>query len=220
MYGKMHGQFHNNQQYVGNITVLLVTYSGTLTQELRIRRNGNHMNNRQTRQTDESQMMTSRRSRTSQSHKSIAQTNRTNESHKQSRTKYADVMSKNGMTKRRLGCSRATQVCMEDLRLVNLTEKYVQIEGLDTSKLLVNTLDGDNSSQQSNKNCWPRKLTITHSFNNQTGRNCFYTGNTSRGAQQVKYVGNTIVFCFGFNFMSPKWTRTKLSFVVTPPQEA
>ena len=24
----------------------------------------------------------------------------------------------------------------------------------------------------------------------------------------------------GFNFMSPKWTRTKLIFVVTPPQEA
>ena len=45
-------------------------------------------------------------------------------------------------------------------------------------------------------------------------------GNTSRGAQQVKYVGNTIVFCFGFNFMSPKWTRTKLIFDVTPPQEA
>ena len=43
-------------------------------------------------------------------------------------------------------------------------------------------------------------------------------GNTSKGAQQVKYVGNTIVFCFGFNFMSPKWTRTKLIFDVTPPQ--
>ena len=32
---------------------------------------------------------------------------------------------------------------------------------LDTSKLLVNALDGENSSQQSNKNCWPRKLTNT-----------------------------------------------------------
>ena len=28
-------------------------------------------------------------------------------------------------------------------------------------------------------------------------------------AQQVKYVGNTDIFCFGFYFMSPKWTRTK-----------
>ena len=45
-------------------------------------------------------------------------------------------------------------------------------------------------------------------------------GNRNRGAQQVKYVGNTDVFCFGFNFMSPKWTRTKLIIVVTPPQEA
>ena len=35
-------------------------------------------------------------------------------------------------------------------------------------------------------------------------------GNRSRGAQQAKYVGNTDVFCFGLNFMSPKWTRTKL----------
>ena len=61
------------------------------------------------------------------------------------------------------------------------------------------------------------KLTITH-FNNQTGPNCFYTGNTSRGTQQMKCVGNTDVFCFGFNFMSPKWTRTKLIFDVTLPQ--
>ena len=29
-------------------------------------------------------------------------------------------------------------------------------------------------------------------------------------AQQVKYVGNTDVFCFGFYFMSPKWTKTKI----------
>ena len=42
-------------------------------------------------------------------------------------------------------------------------------------------------------------------------------GNRNRGAQQVKYVGNTDVFIYGFNFMSPKWTRTKLIFVVTLP---
>ena len=39
------------------------------------------------------------------------------------------------------------------------------------------------------------------------------------GTQQVKYVGNTDVFIFGFNLMSPKWTRTKLIFVVTPSQQ-
>ena len=42
-------------------------------------------------------------------------------------------------------------------------------------------------------------------------------GNRGRCAQQVKYVGNTDVFCFGFNIMSPKWTRTKLVIVLTPP---
>ena len=30
--------------------------------------------------------------------------------------------------------------------------------------------------------------------NNQTGPDCFYMGNTSRGAQQMKCVGNTVVF--------------------------
>ena len=59
------------------------------------------------------------------------------------------------------------------------------------------------------------KLTITHWINNQTGLDCSYMGNRSRGAQQMKYAGNTDVFCFGFNFMRPKWTRTKLIFVVT-----
>ena len=58
-------------------------------------------------------MMMSRRSRTSQLHKRIAQTKL---------HKNADVTHKNGMTKRRLGRSRATQVRMEYLRLVNLTE--------------------------------------------------------------------------------------------------
>ena len=59
-------------------------------------------------------MMTSRRSRTSQSHKR----SRTNEVAK----KNSDVTDKSEMAKRRLGHSRATQVHMEDLRLVNLTE--------------------------------------------------------------------------------------------------
>ena len=64
------------------------------------------------------------------------------------------------------------------------------------------------------------QLTITHLCNKQTVPDCSYTGNRNKGAQQVKYVGNTDVFIFGFNFMSPKWTRTKLIFVVTLPQEA
>ena len=58
-------------------------------------------------------MMMSRRGHTSQSHKQIAQTND---------TKQDDIVSKNGNDERHFGCSRATQVHMEYLRLVNLTE--------------------------------------------------------------------------------------------------
>ena len=52
------------------------------------------------------------------SHKSIAQMNRTNEVAQDMMTSHPGME----MTKRRLGCSRATQVRMEYLRLVNLTE--------------------------------------------------------------------------------------------------
>ena len=78
----------------------------------------------------------------------------------------------------------------------------------------------ENSSRQSNKIADDEKITITLLFSNQTGPDCSYTGNRSRGAQQMKCVGNTDVFWFGFNFMSPKWTRTKLIFAVTLPQQA
>ena len=70
------------------------------------------------RQTDETDRRVADDDVMSESHKSIAQM----KSHERSRTKYADVMTKNGMMKRRLGHSRATQVRMEYLRLVNLTE--------------------------------------------------------------------------------------------------
>ena len=114
MYGKTHRRFSNNQRFRGNITGLPVTYSVTLTQELR---NSRECESRE-RQTDEMDRRVADGDVTSESHKSIAQTNRTNEVTQ----KNADVTSKNGMTKRRLGCSRATQVHMEYLRLVNLTE--------------------------------------------------------------------------------------------------
>ena len=48
------------------------------------------------------------------------------------------------------GCSRATQVCMEYLRLVNLTEN-IQVKGVKDLKLLVNALEGKKASQQLNK---------------------------------------------------------------------
>ena len=70
---------------------------------------GNCVNEGQMLQTDKSQMMTSCRGRTSESHKRIAQTNH---------TKQDDVTPKNGITNDALGCSRATQVLMEYLRLL------------------------------------------------------------------------------------------------------
>ena len=94
--------------------VIPVTYTGTLTWGLR---NSQEQESRE-RQTGKMDRRVTDDDLTLESHKSIAQ----KKSHKRSRTKYADVTSKNGMTKQRLGHSRATQVHMEYLRLVNLTE--------------------------------------------------------------------------------------------------
>ena len=74
------------------------------------------------------------------------------------------------------------------------------------SSLLMLWMD-ENLNQQSNKIADNEQLTITHLCNNQTVPDCSYTGNRNKGTQQVKYVGNTDVLCFGFNFMSPKWTK-------------
>ena len=114
MYGKTHRRFHNNQRYAGNIAVIPATYLGTLTRGLR---NSQERESRE-RQTDQTDRRVADDDVTSESHKSIAQ----KKSHKRSRTKYVDVTTKNGMTKQSLGCSRATQVRMEYLRLVNLTQ--------------------------------------------------------------------------------------------------
>ena len=54
-------------------------------------------------------------------------------------------------------------------------------------------------------------------MNNQTGWDWFCTGNRTSSAQQVKYVGNTDAFCFGFYFMSPKWTKTKIVIEINSP---
>ena len=56
------------------------------------------------------------------SHKSIAQTNSKNKSQKQIAQNKMTSSPRMEMTKDALGCSRATQVHMEYLRLVNLTE--------------------------------------------------------------------------------------------------
>ena len=68
MYGKMNRQLFDNQRYTGNITGVLVTYSGMLgTQEFM--GTGNPVNEGQTRPTDESQMMMSCWGCTSELHK-------------------------------------------------------------------------------------------------------------------------------------------------------
>ena len=71
----MHRQFHNNQQYVGNIMVIPATYSGTLMRELRISREWESSE----QQTDEMDRRVADDDVTSESHKSIAQTSHTNE---------------------------------------------------------------------------------------------------------------------------------------------
>ena len=77
----IHGKYHGNTSYLlGNIDTGTQEFAGM----------GNHVDNRQTTWTDESQMMTSHRGRTSQSHKQIAQTNH---------TKQDDITSKNGNDK-------------------------------------------------------------------------------------------------------------------------
>ena len=110
----MHRRFRNNQRFTEIFTGLPFTYSVTLTRELR---NSRERESRE-RQTDETDRRVADDDVTSESHKSIAQTNRTNEVAQ----KTADITHKSEMAKRRLGRSRATQVRMEDLRLVNLTE--------------------------------------------------------------------------------------------------
>ena len=96
----IHGKYHGNTSYLlGNVDVGAQEFVGT----------GNHVDDGQTTQTDESQMMMSRRGHTSQSHKRIAQNKMTSHPRME-------------MMNDTFRCSRATQVCMEDLRLVNLTE--------------------------------------------------------------------------------------------------
>ena len=78
----IHGKYHGNTVYLlGNVDTGIQEVAGM----------GYHVDNMQTMQTDELQMMMSRGSRKNQSHKSIAQTNH---------TKQDDVTSKNGNDKR------------------------------------------------------------------------------------------------------------------------
>ena len=59
----------------------------------------------------------------------IAQINRTNELHKMITQDKMMSCPRMEMTNDTFRCSRATQVCMEDLRLVNLTEFHPSRRG-------------------------------------------------------------------------------------------
>ena len=84
----IHGKYHGKTGYLLiNVNMGIWEFTGM----------GYHVDDMQTMQTDESQMMMSRMSRTSQSHKSITQTNH---------TKQDDVTSKNGNDKQ---CFRMLQ---------------------------------------------------------------------------------------------------------------
>ena len=76
----------------------------------------------------------------------------------------------------------------------------------------------ENVSQQSNKKSLMKEnlQLLFDSTTKQAGTAPIW-GIEAGVAQQVMYVGNTDVFCFGFYFMSPKWTRTKLVIVISPP---
>ena len=79
------GKYHGNTGYLlRNVDAGTQEFAGM----------GNHVDDRQTRWTDELQLMMSHQGRTSQSHKQIAQTNR---------TKQGDIMSKNGNDKQCFG---------------------------------------------------------------------------------------------------------------------
>ena len=81
----IHGKYHGITGYLlGNVDAGTQEIVGM----------GNHVNEGQTRWTDESQMMTSHKGRTSELHKRITQTNR---------TKQDDITPKNGNNKRCFG---------------------------------------------------------------------------------------------------------------------
>ena len=103
------GKYHRKTGYLlRNIDAGIWEFAGT----------GYHVDDVQTTWTDESQMMTSHQSCTHQS----AQINHTNESHKTIAENKMTSRPGMEMTNDAFGCSKAIQVHMEDLRLVDLTE--------------------------------------------------------------------------------------------------
>ena len=76
---------------------------------------------------------------------------------------------------------------------------------------------GCTNAQYNNQiyDCCQQKAYKYGCINNQIGWDWFCMGDRTSSTQQVKYVGNTDVFYFGFYFMTPKWTRTKIVIEIT-----
>ena len=102
----IHGKYHGNTGYLlRNVDAGTQEFTGM----------GYREDDRQMTSTEESQMMTSHWSHTSQPH--------TNESHKQIAQNKMTSRPRMEMMNDAFGCSRATQVHMEDLRLTENVSK-------------------------------------------------------------------------------------------------
>ena len=79
----------------------------------------------------------------------------------------------------------------------------------------------ENASQQSNKKSLRMEnLQLRNDSTTKQARTAPTQGIEAAVLEQVKYVGNTDVFCFGFYFMSPKWTIIKLVIEISPSLQA
>ena len=108
----MHRHLCNNQQYTGNIRKQKFRNWGICRNGIPC---GQHADDANSRVAVDDVMW--------KSHKSIPQMSHTNESHKMIAQDKMTLHPRMEMANDAFGCSRATQVPMEDLRQVNLTEK-------------------------------------------------------------------------------------------------
>ena len=104
----VHGKYHGKTSYLlGNVDVGIWEFAGM----------GYHVNDMQMMQNQVTVDDITRKS-----HKTIAQINHTNKLHKTITEDKMTLCPRMEMMNDAFGCSRATQVHMEDLRLVNLTD--------------------------------------------------------------------------------------------------
>ena len=129
------GKYHGITGYLlGNVDVGTQEFVGAR----------NHVNEGQTRRTDESQMMTSCQGRTSELHKQISQTNR---------TKQDDITPKNGNNKRHFGVLQSNSGAYGVPEIGSSSRNMSKSKGWTLQSSLLMLWMDENSNQQSNKNC-------------------------------------------------------------------